>query len=55
MYFILFRRSWYCPLCQTSYDTAEIEHLLLDTVMRKLMAYNLQDLQCKKCAQVNYL
>lgn len=44
--------AWLCPLCNTAYDTAEIESLLLDTVNRKFLAFNLQDLQCKKCAQV---
>lgn len=35
-----------------AYNNSEIESLLLDTVSRKFLAYNLQDLQCKKCAQV---
>nr|XP_022913041.1 DNA polymerase epsilon catalytic subunit A [Onthophagus taurus] len=44
--------SWLCPLCNTAYDNMEIENLLLDIVTRKLLAYNLQDLQCKKCTQI---
>lgn len=44
--------SWLCPLCNTSYDNSEIECYLLDTISRKFLAYNLQDLQCKKCSQV---
>lgn len=44
--------EWLCPLCSTAYDSNEIESLLLETVTRKLLAYNLQDLQCKKCSQV---
>merc|ERR1712038_2017737 len=38
--------------CRTPYDTADIEHLLLDAVQRKTMGYTLQDLNCKKCNQV---
>lgn len=46
--------SWYCPNCEASYVSAEIETFLLDTVSRKFLAYNLQDLQCKKCSQVSF-
>ena len=38
--------------CRTPYDTADIEHLLLDAVQRKTMGYVLQDLSCLKCKQV---
>lgn len=44
--------AWLCPLCSTPYDSAEIECLLLDIISRKFLAYNLQDLQCRKCSQV---
>uniref|UniRef100_A0A1B6LUL8 DNA polymerase epsilon catalytic subunit n=1 Tax=Graphocephala atropunctata TaxID=36148 RepID=A0A1B6LUL8_9HEMI len=44
--------AWQCPLCNTSYDNQEIEHLLIDVVNRKTMAYMLQDLQCNKCLQI---
>lgn len=47
--------AWLCSLCNSPYDTAEIESFLLDTITRKLLAFNLQDLQCKKCAQVKKL
>lgn len=47
--------AWQCPLCNTSYDNQEIEHLLIDVVNRKTMAYMLQDLQCNKCLQVTVL
>lgn len=43
---------WNCPLCQTSYDNAEIEFLLIDVLNRKSMGYVLQDLQCRKCKQI---
>lgn len=45
--------AWLCPLCNTAYDNAEIESLLLDIISRKFLAFNLQDLQCTKCTQVN--
>ncbi|CAG9813248.1 unnamed protein product [Phaedon cochleariae] len=44
--------AWLCPLCNTPYDGAEIECILLDIISRKFLAYNLQDLQCKKCSQI---
>ncbi|XP_064211685.1 DNA polymerase epsilon catalytic subunit 1 isoform X2 [Tribolium castaneum] len=44
--------AWVCPLCDFAYDNGEIELFLLDTINRKFLAYNLQDLQCKKCAQI---
>lgn len=44
--------AWLCPLCNTAYDNAEMELFLLDTINKKFLAYNLQDLQCKKCAQI---
>ena len=46
--------NWLCASadCRAPYDTAEIEHLLLDAVQRKTMGYVLQDLACKKCSQV---
>lgn len=47
--------AWLCPLCNTAYDNGLIEGLLLETVSRKFLAYNLQDLQCKKCSQVNLM
>ncbi|XP_044265120.1 DNA polymerase epsilon catalytic subunit 1 isoform X2 [Tribolium madens] len=44
--------AWVCPLCTAPYDNAEMELFLLDTINKKFLAYNLQDLQCKKCAQI---
>ncbi|XP_039283003.1 DNA polymerase epsilon catalytic subunit 1 [Nilaparvata lugens] len=48
---------WLCPSCESPYDNTELESLLLDIVQRKLMAYIMQDFQCKKCHQVkdNYM
>ncbi|XP_046479124.1 DNA polymerase epsilon catalytic subunit 1 isoform X1 [Neodiprion pinetum] len=46
------RHVWKCPLCETSYDNAEIEFSLIDTLNRKCMGYILQDLQCVKCNQI---
>lgn len=38
---------WVCASasCNAAYDTAEIEHQLLDALQRKTMGYTLQDLQ----------
>ncbi|XP_023014693.2 DNA polymerase epsilon catalytic subunit 1 [Leptinotarsa decemlineata] len=44
--------AWLCPLCKTAYDSSEIECTLLSIVNGKFLAYNLQDLQCKKCSQI---
>ncbi|XP_050295840.1 DNA polymerase epsilon catalytic subunit 1 [Anthonomus grandis grandis] len=43
---------WNCPNCNSPYNSSEIETFLLDTVSKKFLAYNLQDLQCKKCGQI---
>ncbi|CAH2005328.1 unnamed protein product [Acanthoscelides obtectus] len=44
--------AWLCPLCNTPYDNVEIECIMLEIINRKFLAYNLQDLQCKKCNQI---
>lgn len=44
--------AWLCPLCNTPYDSTEIECIMLDIISKKFLAYNLQDLQCKKCKEV---
>lgn len=44
--------GWLCPLCKSPYENPEIEWILLDTVNRKIMAFNLQDLQCRQCREV---
>ncbi|KAG7199297.1 hypothetical protein KM043_018152 [Ampulex compressa] len=46
------RYIWKCPLCETCYDNAEIEFLLIDILNRKSMGYVLQDLQCRKCREI---
>lgn len=50
-----FRSTWQCPVCQTNYDNSLIEHMLIDALNRKAMAYVLQDIQCKKCVQVSFI
>lgn len=55
MYLLLYRfyrHMWKCPLCDTFYDNAEIEFLLIDKLNRKSMGYVLQDLQCRKCKEI---
>jgi len=40
------------PQCQASYDTEDIEGMLIDSMQRKFMGYCLQDLSCSKCREV---
>ncbi|KAF4531720.1 hypothetical protein B566_EDAN008933 [Ephemera danica] len=44
--------AWKCPLCHIGYENEEIEYLVLETFNRRVMSYNLQDLQCSRCQQV---
>ncbi|KAF5297091.1 hypothetical protein FQA39_LY02671 [Lamprigera yunnana] len=44
--------AWLCPLCNSEYSNDEIEAILLDIIGKKILAFNLQDMQCKKCAQI---
>lgn len=46
------RRCWQCALCETPYDSEELQHALLSALQRGLTAFVLQDLQCCKCKQV---
>ncbi|XP_052824360.1 DNA polymerase epsilon catalytic subunit A-like [Octopus bimaculoides] len=41
--------TWSCIQCHTDYDTAEIEHSLVEVINRKSLAYTLQDTRCVKC------
>ncbi|NWX80884.1 DPOE1 polymerase, partial [Alca torda] len=41
--------SWVCANCQAQYDSAAIETALVEALQKKLMAFMLQDLVCKKC------
>lgn len=43
---------WLCAQCYVNYDTEEIEKRLIDSLNRKLMSYNLQDLQCMRCKEI---
>jgi DNA polymerase epsilon subunit 1 len=43
---------WLCAQCYVNYDTEEIERRLIDALNRKLMSYNLQDLQCVRCKEI---
>jgi len=40
---------WSCPGCKMEYDPRVIEDRLLEIIQNKAMAYQLQDLICKKC------
>ncbi|KAM9259918.1 LOW QUALITY PROTEIN: DNA polymerase epsilon catalytic subunit A [Cariama cristata] len=41
--------SWICSNCQAQYDSNAIETVLVEALQKKLMAFMLQDLVCKKC------
>ncbi|PKK16595.1 hypothetical protein A306_00000309, partial [Columba livia] len=41
--------SWVCSNCQAQYDSDAIEAALVEALQKKLMAFVLQDLVCKKC------
>uniref|UniRef100_A0A0N5A8U1 DNA polymerase epsilon catalytic subunit n=1 Tax=Syphacia muris TaxID=451379 RepID=A0A0N5A8U1_9BILA len=40
---------WVCESCKTVYSSANVEHVLLERVNQLVLAYTLQDLQCKRC------
>ncbi|KAF5305758.1 hypothetical protein FQR65_LT07654 [Abscondita terminalis] len=44
--------AWICPLCNTEYNNNEIEAILLNIIGKKFLAFNIQDMQCKKCVQI---
>ncbi|XP_074410293.1 DNA polymerase epsilon catalytic subunit A isoform X1 [Zonotrichia albicollis] len=41
--------GWLCPSCHVQYDTDAIEMALVEALQKKLMAFVLQDLVCRKC------
>ncbi|RUS33948.1 DNA directed, epsilon, isoform CRA_a [Jimgerdemannia flammicorona] len=43
---------WRCKGCTMDYDKLFIEETLVAEVERRAMAYQLQDLKCRKCAQI---
>ncbi|KAJ1654851.1 DNA polymerase epsilon catalytic subunit [Dispira simplex] len=45
-------RPWLCVGCHHEYDRAGIELALVDLLLRRLQAYQLQDLKCKRCRMV---
>ncbi|RLV97718.1 hypothetical protein DV515_00011497 [Chloebia gouldiae] len=44
--------GWLCPNCHVQYDTDAIEMALVEALQKKLMAFVLQDLVCRKCRGV---
>ena len=48
---------WVCASasCGAAYDTAEIEHHLVDALQRKSMGFTLQDLQVGACLYTQYV
>jgi DNA polymerase epsilon subunit 1 len=45
-------REWLCTGCGTEYDRKTIELQLVDIASRRLVAWQLQDLKCKRCRLV---
>ncbi|XP_075749504.1 DNA polymerase epsilon catalytic subunit 1 [Rhipicephalus microplus] len=43
---------WYCSVCESPYDTADIEALLQESLQHLCMAQVLQDLRCTKCNMI---
>lgn len=43
---------WICSVCKSTYDTKEIEAMMIECIHRKSMAHILQDLQCLKCRMI---
>ena len=44
--------NWGCSECGNMYDTEALETRLLELLKRRSLAYQLQDVQCAKCRQV---
>ncbi|KAJ1554975.1 DNA polymerase epsilon catalytic subunit [Nowakowskiella sp. JEL0078] len=45
-------RPWECLDCKYQHDKSDIEQRLIDILQQRLVAWQLQDLQCRKCRQV---
>ncbi|XP_015904688.2 DNA polymerase epsilon catalytic subunit A [Parasteatoda tepidariorum] len=43
---------WRCSICNSIYDTKEIESMMIECIQKKSMAHVIQDLQCMKCRMV---
>lgn len=49
MAFLVKDQPWLCERCSTEYDRAAIEALIIDSLQRRVVSYQLQDLRCGKC------
>ncbi|GAA5871954.1 hypothetical protein JCM8547_006199 [Rhodosporidiobolus lusitaniae] len=47
--FLVKDQPWQCERCSSEYDRASIEALVIDSLQRRLVSYQLQDLRCGKC------
>ncbi|GEM10836.1 DNA polymerase epsilon catalytic subunit A [Rhodotorula toruloides] len=47
--FLVKDQPWLCERCSAEYDCAAIEALIIDSLQRRLVSYQLQDLRCGKC------
>ncbi|XP_065339696.1 DNA polymerase epsilon catalytic subunit 1 [Cloeon dipterum] len=43
---------WECPGCRRGITPTEVEFLLIEHFNKRMISYNLQDLQCSRCRQV---
>lgn len=42
-------RPWSCERCHAEYDRQAIEALIIDSVQRRIVSYQLQDFKCQRC------
>lgn len=45
-------RAWSCERCGAEYDRNAIEALMIDSIQRRAVSYQLQDLRCGRCKQI---
>lgn len=46
------RKGWICDDCDTLFNSAYIEKKLIDLMNSRLIAYQIQDLECTKCKMI---
>jgi len=45
-------KIWECPSCKAPYNKSMVEHILVDTVKKRISSYQVQDLKCLKCNSI---
>ncbi|KAK4057447.1 DNA polymerase epsilon catalytic subunit [Microbotryomycetes sp. JL221] len=43
---------WTCDRCNAEHDKSAVEATIIDTIQRRIMSYQLQDLRCTRCKQM---